>query len=218
MFGGSARGTKRRSGGPWRRSTVLPPRVPVESEHVRDRPRPDGREPGNVEERLLRDHLVHTRAGSYLSKKHGTSSCVSPSPSRSGLASASPRRSRWSWRSSRNGRDSIIPDHVLAGRDMRFLQELAGRVEEAAQAGGKFAEALVRTAGVAVSGALAFVDRRSGLPSRRGKKRRGGTKGAARKTDTASCPPECGRETYLASRHRNRHRPLGRINWESPSI
>jgi len=30
-----------------------------------------GVNPETVEERLLRDHLVHTRAGSYLSKKHG---------------------------------------------------------------------------------------------------------------------------------------------------
>jgi len=33
---------------------------------------PTGADPETVEERLLRDHLVHTRAGSYLSKKHGS--------------------------------------------------------------------------------------------------------------------------------------------------
>src|SRR5947199_9550631 len=32
---------------------------------------PTGAKPEIVEERLLFDHLVHTRAGSYLSKKHG---------------------------------------------------------------------------------------------------------------------------------------------------
>ena len=30
-----------------------------------------GVDPEKVEERLLFDHLVHTRAGSYLSRKHG---------------------------------------------------------------------------------------------------------------------------------------------------
>jgi len=30
-----------------------------------------GVNPETVEERLLLDHLVHTRAGSYLSRKHG---------------------------------------------------------------------------------------------------------------------------------------------------
>jgi aspartate/methionine/tyrosine aminotransferase len=33
---------------------------------------PTGVNPETVEERLLFDHLVHTRAGSYLSKKHGS--------------------------------------------------------------------------------------------------------------------------------------------------
>jgi orotate phosphoribosyltransferase len=64
---------------------------------------------------------------------------------------------------------------------MRFLQELAGRVEEAAQAGGKFAEALVRTAGVAVSGALAFVDREIGFAEQAAKKRRGRDEGTRKK-------------------------------------
>jgi len=32
---------------------------------------PTGVNPEVVEERLLFDHLVHTRAGSYLSKRHG---------------------------------------------------------------------------------------------------------------------------------------------------
>jgi aspartate/methionine/tyrosine aminotransferase len=32
---------------------------------------PTGVNPDEVEKRLLFDHLVHTRAGSYLSRKHG---------------------------------------------------------------------------------------------------------------------------------------------------
>jgi orotate phosphoribosyltransferase len=64
---------------------------------------------------------------------------------------------------------------------MRFLQELAGRVEEAAQAGGKFAEALVRTAGAAVSGALVFVDREIGYAEQAVKKRSKRTEGVHKK-------------------------------------
>lgn len=55
---------------------------------------------------------------------------------------------------------------------MRFLQDLAGRVEEVATAGGKFADAFVRTAGATVAGALAFVDREIGYAQSAMKKRR----------------------------------------------
>jgi len=68
---------------------------------------------------------------------------------------------------------------------MGFLQELAGRVEEAAAAGGKFADAFVRTAGATVSGALVFVEREIGYAQRAAKKRAGerpeGRKGPNRK-------------------------------------
>jgi hypothetical protein len=53
---------------------------------------------------------------------------------------------------------------------MGFLQELAGRVEEVAAAGGKFADAFVRTAGATLSGALAFVDREIGYAQRAAKR------------------------------------------------
>ncbi len=53
---------------------------------------------------------------------------------------------------------------------MGFLQELAGRVEEVAAAGGKFADAFVRTAGATVSGALEFVEREIGYAQRAAKK------------------------------------------------
>ena len=42
---------------------------------------------------------------------------------------------------------------------MGFLHDVAGRVEEVAAAGGKFADAFVRTAGATVAGALVFVER-----------------------------------------------------------
>ena len=54
---------------------------------------------------------------------------------------------------------------------MGFLQELAGRVEEVATAGGKFADAFVRTAGATVAGALAFVDREIAYAQQASKKR-----------------------------------------------
>ncbi len=53
---------------------------------------------------------------------------------------------------------------------MGFLQELAGRVEEVAEAGGKFADAFVRTAGATLSSALVFVDRELGYAQRAAKK------------------------------------------------
>jgi orotate phosphoribosyltransferase len=54
---------------------------------------------------------------------------------------------------------------------MGFLQEIAGRVEEVAAAGGKFADAFVRTAGATVAGALVFVEREIGYAQRAAKKR-----------------------------------------------
>ncbi|HEX9340688.1 MAG TPA: hypothetical protein VF992_05895 [Thermoplasmata archaeon] len=54
---------------------------------------------------------------------------------------------------------------------MGFFQQLAGRVEEFAAAGGKFADAFVRTAGATVSGALVFVDREIGYAAKAAKKR-----------------------------------------------
>ncbi len=57
---------------------------------------------------------------------------------------------------------------------MGVLHELAGRVEEVAAAGGKFADAFVRTAGATLSGALAFVDREFGYARRAAKKSVGG--------------------------------------------
>jgi orotate phosphoribosyltransferase len=53
---------------------------------------------------------------------------------------------------------------------MGFLQEIAGRVEEVAAAGGKFADAFVRTAGATLSGALVFVDREIGYAQRAAKR------------------------------------------------
>jgi orotate phosphoribosyltransferase len=55
---------------------------------------------------------------------------------------------------------------------MGFFQELAGRVEEVAAAGAKFADAFVRTAGATVAGALVFVDREIGYAQRAAKKRK----------------------------------------------
>jgi len=42
---------------------------------------------------------------------------------------------------------------------MGFLHELAGRVEEAAVAGGRFADSLVRVAGYAVAGVITFAEK-----------------------------------------------------------
>jgi orotate phosphoribosyltransferase len=53
---------------------------------------------------------------------------------------------------------------------MGLLQELAGRVEEVATAGGRFADTFVRTAGFTVSRALAFVEREIGYAQKLGKK------------------------------------------------
>jgi hypothetical protein len=70
----------------------------------------------------------------------------------------------------------VIPDRLIAldasAGTMGFLQELAGRVEEVAAAGGKFADAFVRTAGATVSGALVFMEREIGYAQRAAKKRR----------------------------------------------
>lgn len=55
---------------------------------------------------------------------------------------------------------------------MGFFQELAGRVEEVAAAGAKFADAFVRTAGATFAGALVFVDREIGYAQQAAKKRR----------------------------------------------
>lgn len=54
---------------------------------------------------------------------------------------------------------------------MTYLKDLGAYVEEAAQAGGKFAEALVRAAGFALSGALAFVDKEMEYAAKATKKR-----------------------------------------------
>jgi orotate phosphoribosyltransferase len=54
---------------------------------------------------------------------------------------------------------------------MGSLRDLAGRVEEVATAGGKFADAFVRTAGATVAGALVFAERELGY-ARRALKRR----------------------------------------------
>lgn len=56
--------------------------------------------------------------------------------------------------------DSLIAAHRLHRREsMGFFEELAGRIDEAAVAGGKFADSLVRAAGATISGVLAFVDK-----------------------------------------------------------
>jgi hypothetical protein len=55
---------------------------------------------------------------------------------------------------------------------MGFLQELAGRVEEVASAGGKFADAFVRTAGATFAGALVFVEREIGYAQKAAKRRK----------------------------------------------
>ena len=69
---------------------------------------------------------------------------------------------------------------ALGTETMGFLQQLAGRVEEVAAAGGKFADAFVRTAGATVSGALVFVDREIGFAAQAAKKRNA-TKSESRK-------------------------------------
>ena len=80
----------------------------------------------------------------------------------------------------------MIPDRLIAvdasAGTMGFLQELAGRVEEAAAAGGKFADAFVRTAGATVSGALVFVEREIGYAQKAAKKR------GAEKTESRKGP------------------------------
>ncbi|TLZ95455.1 MAG: hypothetical protein E6J95_02285 [Methanobacteriota archaeon] len=53
---------------------------------------------------------------------------------------------------------------------MGLLQDLAGRVEEVAVSGGKFADAFVRTAGAAVAGALVFVEKEIGYAQRAAKR------------------------------------------------
>ena len=53
---------------------------------------------------------------------------------------------------------------------MGLLQDLAGRVEEVAVSGGKFADAFVRTAGAAVAGALIFVEKEIGYAQRAAKR------------------------------------------------
>lgn len=53
---------------------------------------------------------------------------------------------------------------------MGLLQELAGRVEEVAAAGGKLADVFVRTAGSTMSRALVFMEREIGYAQRLGKK------------------------------------------------
>ncbi len=69
---------------------------------------------------------------------------------------------------------------------MGFLQDMAGRVEEVAAAGGKFADAFVRTAGATVAGALVFVEREIGYAqqaAKRPKKGRPGDKEVTRKRE-----------------------------------
>ncbi|TLZ58101.1 MAG: hypothetical protein E6K15_01580 [Methanobacteriota archaeon] len=60
---------------------------------------------------------------------------------------------------------------------MGFLQDIAGRVEEVAAAGGKFADAFVRTAGATVAGALVFVEREIGYAQHAAKRPRSGKPG-----------------------------------------
>lgn len=55
---------------------------------------------------------------------------------------------------------------------MGVFQELAGRVEEVAEAGAKFADAFVRTAGTTFAEALVFVDREIAYAQQAMKKRR----------------------------------------------
>ncbi len=69
---------------------------------------------------------------------------------------------------------------------MTYFKELGARLEEAAQAGGKFADALVRAAGSALSGMLTFVDREMEYAAKAAKKGRkkpsDSTNGGSRKT------------------------------------
>ncbi len=71
----------------------------------------------------------------------------------------------------------VVSDRLIAadasGGNRGFLQELAGRVEEVAAAGGKFADAFVRTAGATVSSALVFMEREIGYAQKAAKKRTG---------------------------------------------
>src|SRR5207249_8668104 len=71
----------------------------------------------------------------------------------------------------------VVSDRLIAADasrgNMGFLQELAGRVEEVAAAGGKFADAFVRTAGATVSSALVFMEREIGYAQKAAKKRTG---------------------------------------------
>ena len=69
---------------------------------------------------------------------------------------------------------------------MGFIQELSVRVEEVASAGGKFADALVRTAGLTLSRALVFVDREIGYAQRFGKK--SGTKPGGKQSSRERTP------------------------------
>ena len=57
---------------------------------------------------------------------------------------------------------------------MGFLREMAGRVEDVAAAGGKFADAFVRTAGATVAGALVFVEKEIGYAQRAAKRQKPG--------------------------------------------
>ena len=69
---------------------------------------------------------------------------------------------------------------------MGFLQDMAGRVEEVAAAGGKFADAFVRTAGATVAGALVFVEREieyAQKAAKRPKKGRPGDREGTRKQE-----------------------------------
>ena len=66
---------------------------------------------------------------------------------------------------------------------MGLMQELSVRVEEVASAGGKFADALVRTAGLTLSRALVFVDRELGYAQRFGKKSSGAKPGGGKPPD-----------------------------------
>ncbi len=69
---------------------------------------------------------------------------------------------------------------------MGFLQDMAGRVEEVAAAGGKFVDAFVRTAGATVAGALVFVEREIGYAqkaAKRPKKGRPGDREGTRKQE-----------------------------------
>ena len=80
--------------------------------------------------------------------------------------------------------DSLIGHEAVPGT-MGSFEDLAGRVNEAAAAGGKFADSLVRVAGAAVSGVLVFLDREMAYAQKAMKKsateRTGQTKGVSHK-------------------------------------